>query len=154
MFRRLARRSARMPSRASASSASGSIPIQGDTFSISALHLSIKVPYFSNSGHKNEKVTSYLPDRRQMGELLRLAEQLLKGETGQSLWTSCFVSLAESRRVCKGTHPDHMWTSKCRMQNTLPSVARPGQRSEPVALCLAVISPFSGVPNPFREGVD
>ena len=32
----------------------------GDTFSISALHLSIKVPYFSNSGHKNEKVTSYL----------------------------------------------------------------------------------------------
>eukprot|EP01052_Picozoa_sp_SAG31_P024338 SAG31_NODE_2063_length_6535_cov_7.578931_3_plen_135_part_00 len=31
-----------------------------DTFSISALHLSIKVPYFSNSGHKNEKVTSYL----------------------------------------------------------------------------------------------
>eukprot|EP01052_Picozoa_sp_SAG31_P006915 SAG31_NODE_324_length_17691_cov_8.128126_11_plen_144_part_00 len=34
--------------------------INGDTFSISALHLSIKVPYFSNSGHKNEKVTSYL----------------------------------------------------------------------------------------------
>eukprot|EP01052_Picozoa_sp_SAG31_P004013 SAG31_NODE_161_length_21899_cov_16.832844_13_plen_95_part_00 len=32
----------------------------GDTFSISALHLAIKVPYFSNSGHKNEKVTSYL----------------------------------------------------------------------------------------------
>eukprot|EP01052_Picozoa_sp_SAG31_P033230 SAG31_NODE_3729_length_3943_cov_6.130593_1_plen_144_part_00 len=32
-----------------------------DTFSISALHLSIKVPYFSNSGHKNEKVTPYLP---------------------------------------------------------------------------------------------
>eukprot|EP01052_Picozoa_sp_SAG31_P036376 SAG31_NODE_4530_length_3159_cov_2.970915_2_plen_101_part_00 len=32
----------------------------GDTFSISALHLSIKVPYFSNSGHKNEKVTPYL----------------------------------------------------------------------------------------------
>eukprot|EP01052_Picozoa_sp_SAG31_P082723 SAG31_NODE_42796_length_270_cov_0.596491_1_plen_39_part_01 len=31
-----------------------------DTFSISALHLSIKVPYFSNSGHKNEKVTFYL----------------------------------------------------------------------------------------------
>eukprot|EP01052_Picozoa_sp_SAG31_P004776 SAG31_NODE_202_length_20512_cov_62.659237_1_plen_98_part_00 len=29
-------------------------------FSISALHLSIKVPYFSNSGHKNEKVTPYL----------------------------------------------------------------------------------------------
>eukprot|EP01052_Picozoa_sp_SAG31_P020540 SAG31_NODE_1548_length_7914_cov_5.353423_12_plen_145_part_00 len=36
----------------------------GDTFSISALHLSIKVPYFSNSGHKNEKVTSYLATRR------------------------------------------------------------------------------------------
>eukprot|EP01052_Picozoa_sp_SAG31_P058629 SAG31_NODE_18021_length_649_cov_1.312727_2_plen_91_part_01 len=34
--------------------------IHGDTFSISALHLAIKVPYFSNSGHKNEKVTSYL----------------------------------------------------------------------------------------------
>eukprot|EP01052_Picozoa_sp_SAG31_P041784 SAG31_NODE_6433_length_2022_cov_2.040562_1_plen_45_part_10 len=34
--------------------------IHGDTFSISALHLSIKVPYLSNSGHKNEKVTSYL----------------------------------------------------------------------------------------------
>eukprot|EP01052_Picozoa_sp_SAG31_P070148 SAG31_NODE_28991_length_402_cov_1.155116_1_plen_65_part_10 len=32
----------------------------GDTFSISALHLAIKVPYFSNSGHKNEKVTPYL----------------------------------------------------------------------------------------------
>eukprot|EP01052_Picozoa_sp_SAG31_P021810 SAG31_NODE_1705_length_7491_cov_3.705222_3_plen_165_part_00 len=31
-----------------------------DTFSISALHLAIKVPYFSNSGHKNQKVTSYL----------------------------------------------------------------------------------------------
>eukprot|EP01052_Picozoa_sp_SAG31_P015890 SAG31_NODE_1034_length_10228_cov_89.107316_15_plen_170_part_00 len=30
----------------------------GDTFSISALHLAIKVPYFSNSGHKNEKVTA------------------------------------------------------------------------------------------------
>eukprot|EP01052_Picozoa_sp_SAG31_P048378 SAG31_NODE_10097_length_1183_cov_1.302583_1_plen_114_part_00 len=36
------------------------LPIKGDTFSISALHLAIKVPYFSNSGHKNEKVTSYL----------------------------------------------------------------------------------------------
>eukprot|EP01052_Picozoa_sp_SAG31_P009368 SAG31_NODE_490_length_14932_cov_9.350300_5_plen_70_part_00 len=34
--------------------------INVDTFSISALHLAIKVPYFSNSGHKNEKVTSYL----------------------------------------------------------------------------------------------
>eukprot|EP01052_Picozoa_sp_SAG31_P028290 SAG31_NODE_2720_length_5190_cov_3.678256_1_plen_311_part_00 len=34
--------------------------IHGDTFSISALHLSIKVPYFSHSGHKNEKVTPYL----------------------------------------------------------------------------------------------
>eukprot|EP01052_Picozoa_sp_SAG31_P012011 SAG31_NODE_692_length_12772_cov_15.543044_10_plen_198_part_00 len=33
-------------------------PIHGDTFSISALHLAIKVPYFSNSGHKNEKVTT------------------------------------------------------------------------------------------------
>eukprot|EP01052_Picozoa_sp_SAG31_P019750 SAG31_NODE_1454_length_8278_cov_7.030688_3_plen_597_part_00 len=33
---------------------------QDDTFSISALHLAIKVPYFSNSGHKSEKVTSYL----------------------------------------------------------------------------------------------
>eukprot|EP01052_Picozoa_sp_SAG31_P028096 SAG31_NODE_2682_length_5257_cov_9.066693_5_plen_87_part_00 len=32
----------------------------GDTFSISALHIAIKFPYFSNSGHKNEKVTSYL----------------------------------------------------------------------------------------------
>eukprot|EP01052_Picozoa_sp_SAG31_P073831 SAG31_NODE_32894_length_350_cov_1.031873_1_plen_88_part_01 len=31
--------------------------IKVDTFSISALHLAIKVPYFSNSGHKNEKVT-------------------------------------------------------------------------------------------------
>eukprot|EP01052_Picozoa_sp_SAG31_P021987 SAG31_NODE_1728_length_7428_cov_2.495975_2_plen_193_part_00 len=31
---------------------------QGDTFSISALHLSIKVPYFC--GHKSEKVTNYL----------------------------------------------------------------------------------------------
>eukprot|EP01052_Picozoa_sp_SAG31_P034064 SAG31_NODE_3926_length_3746_cov_1.757609_1_plen_44_part_10 len=31
-----------------------------DTFSISALHLAIKVPYFSHSGHKNEKVTNYL----------------------------------------------------------------------------------------------
>eukprot|EP01052_Picozoa_sp_SAG31_P033446 SAG31_NODE_3782_length_3884_cov_1.601057_4_plen_86_part_00 len=29
-----------------------------DTFSISALHLAIKVPHFSNSGHKNEKVTT------------------------------------------------------------------------------------------------
>eukprot|EP01052_Picozoa_sp_SAG31_P006708 SAG31_NODE_311_length_17866_cov_7.010750_4_plen_58_part_00 len=36
-------------------------------FSISALHLSIKVPYFSNSGHKNEKVTPYL---RHVWELL------------------------------------------------------------------------------------
>eukprot|EP01052_Picozoa_sp_SAG31_P045636 SAG31_NODE_8409_length_1457_cov_1.311487_4_plen_45_part_01 len=34
--------------------------LHGDTFSISALHLAIKVPYFSNSRHKNEKVTSYL----------------------------------------------------------------------------------------------
>eukprot|EP01052_Picozoa_sp_SAG31_P029464 SAG31_NODE_2931_length_4898_cov_2.527818_2_plen_95_part_00 len=34
--------------------------IQVDTFSISALHIAIKVPDFSNSGHKNEKVTSYL----------------------------------------------------------------------------------------------
>eukprot|EP01052_Picozoa_sp_SAG31_P015155 SAG31_NODE_966_length_10688_cov_8.343564_5_plen_325_part_00 len=33
--------------------------INGDTFSISALHLSIKVPYFSNSEHKNEKVTPF-----------------------------------------------------------------------------------------------
>ena len=32
--------------------------IHGDTFSISALHLAIKVPYFSNSWHKNEKVTA------------------------------------------------------------------------------------------------
>eukprot|EP01052_Picozoa_sp_SAG31_P046564 SAG31_NODE_8957_length_1357_cov_1.663752_1_plen_236_part_00 len=35
-----------------------SCALQGDTFSISALHLAIKVPYFSNSGHKNEKVTA------------------------------------------------------------------------------------------------
>eukprot|EP01052_Picozoa_sp_SAG31_P015001 SAG31_NODE_951_length_10810_cov_3.083652_5_plen_173_part_00 len=34
--------------------------VKDDTFSISALHLAIKVPYFSNSGHKNEKVTFYL----------------------------------------------------------------------------------------------
>eukprot|EP01052_Picozoa_sp_SAG31_P015725 SAG31_NODE_1018_length_10354_cov_10.995514_13_plen_163_part_00 len=34
--------------------------LQGDTFSISALHLAIKVPYFSDSWHKNEKVTPYL----------------------------------------------------------------------------------------------
>eukprot|EP01052_Picozoa_sp_SAG31_P019336 SAG31_NODE_1405_length_8488_cov_2.786029_4_plen_90_part_00 len=33
-------------------------PLKDDTFSISALHLAIKVPYFSNSGHKNEKVTT------------------------------------------------------------------------------------------------
>eukprot|EP01052_Picozoa_sp_SAG31_P013360 SAG31_NODE_801_length_12013_cov_23.812070_21_plen_205_part_00 len=33
-------------------------PLKDDTFSISALHLAIKVPYFSNSGHKNEKVTA------------------------------------------------------------------------------------------------
>eukprot|EP01052_Picozoa_sp_SAG31_P014008 SAG31_NODE_857_length_11448_cov_15.111287_2_plen_144_part_00 len=32
--------------------------LQGDTFSISAVLLSIKVPYFSNSWHKNEKVTA------------------------------------------------------------------------------------------------
>eukprot|EP01052_Picozoa_sp_SAG31_P011039 SAG31_NODE_616_length_13519_cov_2.372876_1_plen_149_part_00 len=31
--------------------------LQGDNFSISALHLAMKVPYFSNSWHKNEKVT-------------------------------------------------------------------------------------------------
>eukprot|EP01052_Picozoa_sp_SAG31_P077599 SAG31_NODE_36989_length_308_cov_0.985646_1_plen_39_part_01 len=31
------------------------VSIKVDTFSISALDLSIKVPYFSNSGHKNEK---------------------------------------------------------------------------------------------------
>eukprot|EP01052_Picozoa_sp_SAG31_P002548 SAG31_NODE_90_length_26410_cov_175.663981_25_plen_108_part_00 len=41
----------------------GRLHIHGDTFSISALHLAIKVPYFSNRGHKNEKVTSYLPSR-------------------------------------------------------------------------------------------
>eukprot|EP01052_Picozoa_sp_SAG31_P017070 SAG31_NODE_1153_length_9640_cov_2.830206_11_plen_76_part_00 len=35
-----------------------------DTFSISALHLAIKVPYFSDSGHKNEKVTNYLVQLR------------------------------------------------------------------------------------------
>eukprot|EP01052_Picozoa_sp_SAG31_P014698 SAG31_NODE_922_length_10976_cov_8.838742_6_plen_166_part_00 len=35
-----------------------------DTFSISALHISIKVPYFSHSGHKNEKVTNYLVNNR------------------------------------------------------------------------------------------
>eukprot|EP01052_Picozoa_sp_SAG31_P031516 SAG31_NODE_3346_length_4376_cov_3.801496_2_plen_236_part_00 len=38
-----------------------------DTFSISALHLAIKVPYFSHSGHKNEKVTNYLPIREAKG---------------------------------------------------------------------------------------
>eukprot|EP01052_Picozoa_sp_SAG31_P001321 SAG31_NODE_45_length_31062_cov_17.179957_6_plen_206_part_00 len=32
--------------------------IKDDTFPISALHLAIKVPYFSDSGHKNEKVTT------------------------------------------------------------------------------------------------
>eukprot|EP01052_Picozoa_sp_SAG31_P026551 SAG31_NODE_2415_length_5732_cov_7.567016_3_plen_67_part_00 len=37
-----------------------------DTFSISALHLAIKVPYFSHSGHKNEKVTNYLVVRHQL----------------------------------------------------------------------------------------
>eukprot|EP01052_Picozoa_sp_SAG31_P020736 SAG31_NODE_1572_length_7850_cov_28.848794_7_plen_420_part_00 len=36
------------------------VTTQVDTFSISALHLAITVPYFSNSWHKNEKVTSYL----------------------------------------------------------------------------------------------
>eukprot|EP01052_Picozoa_sp_SAG31_P019957 SAG31_NODE_1479_length_8180_cov_7.141684_8_plen_105_part_00 len=33
------------------------MPMNGDNFSISALFLSMKVPYFSNSRHKNEKVT-------------------------------------------------------------------------------------------------
>eukprot|EP01052_Picozoa_sp_SAG31_P020183 SAG31_NODE_1507_length_8072_cov_7.986580_3_plen_235_part_00 len=37
--------------------------IHGDTFSISALHLAIKVPYLSDSGHKNEKVTQRSPRR-------------------------------------------------------------------------------------------
>eukprot|EP01052_Picozoa_sp_SAG31_P029417 SAG31_NODE_2922_length_4906_cov_8.279800_5_plen_343_part_01 len=41
------------------------LALQGDTFSISALHLSIKVPYFSNSGHKNEKVTTLTESRIQ-----------------------------------------------------------------------------------------
>eukprot|EP01052_Picozoa_sp_SAG31_P014032 SAG31_NODE_860_length_11431_cov_8.068920_3_plen_224_part_00 len=34
--------------------------VNGDTFSISALHLSIKVPYFSNSGHKKRE-SNFLP---------------------------------------------------------------------------------------------
>eukprot|EP01052_Picozoa_sp_SAG31_P077765 SAG31_NODE_37177_length_306_cov_1.188406_1_plen_43_part_10 len=34
-----------------------SSPINADTFSISAVHLSIKVPYFSDSCTKNENVT-------------------------------------------------------------------------------------------------
>eukprot|EP01052_Picozoa_sp_SAG31_P023807 SAG31_NODE_1986_length_6725_cov_3.779505_6_plen_160_part_00 len=38
------------------------LPYMVDNFSISALHLAIKVPYFSNSGHKNEKVTNYLSE--------------------------------------------------------------------------------------------
>eukprot|EP01052_Picozoa_sp_SAG31_P007392 SAG31_NODE_352_length_17229_cov_9.658669_17_plen_78_part_00 len=37
-----------------------------DIFSISALHLAIKAPYFSNSGHKNEKVTTLTPPTSQM----------------------------------------------------------------------------------------
>eukprot|EP01052_Picozoa_sp_SAG31_P032128 SAG31_NODE_3487_length_4209_cov_3.729684_2_plen_124_part_00 len=32
-----------------------STALQGDTFSFSALHLAIKVPYFSDSGHKTRK---------------------------------------------------------------------------------------------------
>eukprot|EP01052_Picozoa_sp_SAG31_P022433 SAG31_NODE_1785_length_7278_cov_4.205321_5_plen_155_part_00 len=57
----------------------------GDTFSISALHLSIKVPYFSNSGHKNEKVTSYLAARsvRRPGETARENDDWRAGEAGR-----------------------------------------------------------------------
>eukprot|EP01052_Picozoa_sp_SAG31_P033315 SAG31_NODE_3746_length_3928_cov_4.375555_5_plen_100_part_00 len=36
----------------------GDDSLKGDTFSMSALHLAIKVPYFSNSGHTNEKLTA------------------------------------------------------------------------------------------------
>eukprot|EP01052_Picozoa_sp_SAG31_P049435 SAG31_NODE_10827_length_1093_cov_0.996982_1_plen_128_part_00 len=46
-------------------------PTHGDTVSISALHLAMKVPYFSNSGHKNEKVTPYLHQPRHLGRRLR-----------------------------------------------------------------------------------
>eukprot|EP01052_Picozoa_sp_SAG31_P020238 SAG31_NODE_1513_length_8045_cov_5.748804_2_plen_213_part_00 len=44
-------------------------PIRGDTFSISAAYLSIKVPYFSDSCTKNEKVTPHralAPRRRRL----------------------------------------------------------------------------------------
>eukprot|EP01052_Picozoa_sp_SAG31_P011496 SAG31_NODE_652_length_13181_cov_14.268155_5_plen_83_part_00 len=44
--------------------------LKDDTFSISALHLAIKVPYFSDSGHKNEKVTT----------LTRLSHEIVDGE--------------------------------------------------------------------------
>eukprot|EP01052_Picozoa_sp_SAG31_P037173 SAG31_NODE_4759_length_2974_cov_1.820522_3_plen_168_part_00 len=47
-----------------------------DTFSISALHLAIKVPYFSHSAHKNEKVTNYL----EAGQRRRLSMEHIRPE--------------------------------------------------------------------------
>eukprot|EP01052_Picozoa_sp_SAG31_P012686 SAG31_NODE_747_length_12395_cov_129.196405_2_plen_169_part_00 len=53
----------------------GRTTLKGDIFSISALHLAIKVPYFSNSGHGNEKVTTLTPSEC-LAQLLDGAEQL------------------------------------------------------------------------------
>eukprot|EP01052_Picozoa_sp_SAG31_P027991 SAG31_NODE_2666_length_5273_cov_2.404716_4_plen_45_part_00 len=44
--------------------------MHGDTFSISALHLAIKVPHFSDSWHKNEKVTPYLGEAQHQALVL------------------------------------------------------------------------------------
>eukprot|EP01052_Picozoa_sp_SAG31_P024426 SAG31_NODE_2077_length_6501_cov_2.482037_5_plen_196_part_00 len=47
--------------------------INADTVSISALRLATKVPYFSNNGHKNEKVTSYLDGSKPRSRVLPAA---------------------------------------------------------------------------------
>eukprot|EP01052_Picozoa_sp_SAG31_P018926 SAG31_NODE_1360_length_8638_cov_55.988055_2_plen_134_part_00 len=66
-------------------------PINGDTFSISALHLAIKVPYFSNSGRKNEKVTSYLGCALQERPLvtLRRIQMLCPDPSSQARCSDC-----------------------------------------------------------------
>eukprot|EP01052_Picozoa_sp_SAG31_P036769 SAG31_NODE_4636_length_3080_cov_2.158672_3_plen_112_part_00 len=57
--------------------------LKDDTFSISALPLAIKIPYFSNSGHKNEKVT---PLTEYSGSEMRLLSSQVVAEIRARRW--------------------------------------------------------------------
>eukprot|EP01052_Picozoa_sp_SAG31_P005462 SAG31_NODE_240_length_19407_cov_29.686140_16_plen_321_part_00 len=120
--------------------------IQGDTFSISALHLAIKVPYFSNSRHKNEKVTPYLACQRHRPGL-DVCGVVVADVVRLTFVTTDAATVLTTTAAAAGTRQPHLLSvSRCRVHRLMrtaargsfserPLLRRPGRTSRFLRLC-------------------